>query len=78
MSSIGESFEAADNILTLLAVIPFCLGIAVASNNIGNPNFDMTGYTTEMLTGLVHSLVPDIGAIVFLGVAIYLFVNLRN
>lgn len=69
--SIGQAFEDADGLLTLLALLPVMFGMLVFANNIDNPNFDGIEALNTLLTNLAHALVPSIGAILIVGLTLW-------
>jgi hypothetical protein len=70
--ALGQAFDEADELLTLLAVIPVLLALLVFVNNMGNPNYDAIQAFNRLITSLIHALVPNIGAILALGALIWL------
>lgn len=76
MSSLGEAFSDADEILTLIALIPVILSVMWITINLGNPNFEYVEWTNSVITSLAHALVPAVKAIVVLGVILWVARNL--
>ena len=72
MSSFGESFAEADEILTLIALIPVAFIILVMALNFDNPNFDAIGYFELGMRMIAYALIPAIGATLVLGGLIHL------
>lgn len=69
--SLGQAFEDADELLTLLALLPVLLGLLVFVNNIDNPNFDGIEALNTLLTNFAYALVPSIGAIIVVGLILW-------
>lgn len=73
--SLGQSFEDADELLTLLALLPVMFGLLVFVNNMDNPNFNGIESLNSLLTNFAHALVPSIGAIIVLGLILWVLRN---
>jgi hypothetical protein len=73
--SLGQAFDDADELLTLIALLPIMLGLLVFTSNINNPNFNGIAAFERLITDFAHALVPSIGAIMILGLIIF---ALRN
>lgn len=73
--SLGQAFEDADELLTLIALLPILFGVLVFTSNIGNPNFEALTVAEQLLANLANALVPSIRLIVILGLIIF---ALRN
>lgn len=73
--SLGQAFDDADELLTLIALLPIMLGLLVFTSNINNPNFNGIAAFERLITDFAYALVPSIGAIIVLGLIIF---ALRN
>ena len=73
--SLGQAFGDADEMLTLIALLPIMFGLLIFTNNINNPNFDALTAFEQLLTNFVHALVPNIWAIIVLGLIIFAIQN---
>lgn len=71
--SFGDSIDDADDILTLIAMLPVAVVILIMTLNFGNPDFDALGYFEAGVTMWVKALVPSIGTILALAVLIHLY-----
>lgn len=69
--SLGQAFENADELLTLLALIPVLFGLLVFVNNIGDPNYDAIQAFNNLITNLVYALVPWIEGIIIIWLLIW-------
>ena len=69
--SLGQAFGDADELLTLIALLPIMFGLLIFTNNINNSNFDGLNAFEQLLTNFTHALVPNIGAIIMLGLVIF-------
>jgi hypothetical protein len=64
--SFGDSIDDADEILTLIAMLPVAVVILIMALNFGNPDFDTLGYFEIAITMWAKALIPSIGLILVL------------
>lgn len=69
--SWGDAIGDADELLTLIALLPVMVGVLVMAQNLGNPEYDMVGQFEAVINTFAHALVPSIGAIVVVGTLLY-------
>lgn len=74
--SFGDALGDADEILTLIALIPAIFLVASMIPNLSNPNLDTTAYMTELVNTLVQGLVPNIGLIILLALFLFAYRNI--
>jgi hypothetical protein len=70
--SLGQSFEDADELLTLIALLPVMVGLLFFASNMNNPEFNGIETLTTLLTELIHAFVPNIELIIALGLLLWL------
>jgi hypothetical protein len=69
---LGQSFEDADELLTLIALLPVMVGLLFFASNMNNPEFNGIETSTTLLTELTHAFVPNIELIIALGLLLWL------
>lgn len=69
--SFEESIGDADDILTLIAMLPVAVVILIMVFNFGNPEFDALAYFEIGITMWAEALVPSIGLVLILAVLIH-------
>jgi len=75
--SLGQAFDDADELLTLLALISVLIGLLVFVNNIGNPSYDAIQAFNNLIANFAHALVPNIRAIIVVGIVLW-FIRYAN
>lgn len=71
--SLGQAFESAEALLTVLALLPVLFLALTLSSNLNNPNLEPTQAITSLVEGLAYAMIPNIEAIFVFGVVIWAF-----
>lgn len=71
--SLGQAFDDAGAIITLVLLIPAFLILLVMTQNMTNPEFNMIAATTAGLEAIAHAISPAPLLVLLLALVILLF-----